>query len=171
MSHPSPITVFCRRFAHVLLAVAIAAVLLIAALGAADSAGSVLFDRPIPATLEITELFVAVIIFMTQPYVVLRWSHISVDLFRFERGSILRTLRIYLTLALSLLSYAVIAVGAWRSMTKSLRLGELSGGIVSIPVYPFKIGLFVGACATILVIVLMFLVRHDDDEIDRGGEM
>lgn len=167
----SRLFVFCRRFAKALLAVSIGAVLLIASIGAADAVMSVVGGRPIPAVFEFTELLVAIIIFMTQPFLLLTWSHIAVDLFTLSKGSVLRTVRTYLVLALSMLSYATIAVGAWRSLSKSVSLRELSSGIISIPVYPFKIGLFVGVCATILVIAVMIFMPHDQGGSESVGEI
>jgi TRAP-type mannitol/chloroaromatic compound transport system permease small subunit len=167
MTQPSHLYSVCHRIAETMLVLSMVAIIVIATLGAADTVMSVVAGKPIPAVFEITELFVAIIIFMTQPYIVLTSAHIAVDLFTFEGKSTLRIIRSFTILILSLLSYSAIAVGAWRSMTKSIDLGELSNGIIGIPVYPFKTVLFVGVCVTILIIAMMFFMSRDPDSTNQ----
>jgi TRAP-type mannitol/chloroaromatic compound transport system permease small subunit len=168
MIQPSGLYTFCRRISEGMLMLSILAILVIATLGATNTVMTVVAGKPIPAVIQITKLLVALIIFMTQPFIVLTGAHIAIDLFAFKGRSVLRTIRSFAILALSLLSYSAISVGAWRSMMKSVNFRELSSGIIGIPIYPFKTVLFIGVCVTILIIVLMFFMRRDTDTTNKS---
>ncbi|MCL1485937.1 MAG: TRAP transporter small permease subunit [Marinobacter sp.] len=122
MIQPSGLYTFCRRISEGMLMLSILAILVIATLGATNTVMTVVAGKPIPAVIQITKLLVALIIFMTQPFIVLTGAHIAIDLFAFKGRSVLRTIRSFAILALSLLSYSAISVGAWRSMMKKRQL-------------------------------------------------
>ena len=141
-----------------LLVMAGLVIFLLALLGALDALSTNILGRPVPAVFELTEVGIALVVFLAQPYVVYRSAHISVELFEVS-NPLLRQLRRLVVLGLSLLSYAIISVGLWRSMIKSIDISEMSIGLVYFPIWPFKVAVFGCVMATMFILVCMVLPR------------
>lgn len=133
--------------------VAAAAGAVVAAFGTADAIASFVYDRPLAGVVEVTELALVVIIAMTQPFIVMSGSHITLDLFAPRDGSIAAFLRRALSLATALLTYGLITFTAWSTFAASWAVREQTDGVVRLPVYPVKFLLVLGMAMTCLVII------------------
>ncbi|MBN2060808.1 MAG: TRAP transporter small permease [Deltaproteobacteria bacterium] len=77
-------------------------------LGAADVLGRYLIDRPIRGTLEISEILMGAIVFLSWAYTQRIEGHVKVDLFIIGYPPRLRKVVDFLTLSLSLLLFIII---------------------------------------------------------------
>jgi TRAP-type mannitol/chloroaromatic compound transport system permease small subunit len=111
--------------------------------------------HPLPAVFEITEVGVAFAMFLAQPYIAYQSSHIRVDLISFERRW-LKVAQSMTILLLSMLGYLIVALGLWRSMSKSIRVSEMSIGLYAFPVWPFKVAVF--GCTIVTLAILAFMI-------------
>lgn len=159
------IEVTCRWLAKACLSLACALIFALAVIGALDSVLTNTLGRPLPATFELTEVGLALIIFLAQPYIALSSAHIRVELFEI-RNSAIRMARTLLVLTLSILSYSVIGAGIWRTMVKSIKFSEQSIGLFSFPIWPFKIAVFV--CIGITIFILVCITFTGDDRAKTG---
>lgn len=144
--------------ADVMLWVAAIASLVIATLGTMDALSTLVLDRPARGVLEATELFLVVIVFMSQPYLVLRGAHIWLDLLKPKAGSALQFVRAILTYAAAMLCYGLIAWTGIDALVSSWSVKEQTDGVVLLPVYPVRALLVLGATTTLLF-ALIFSVR------------
>ncbi|MCW5690892.1 MAG: TRAP transporter small permease [Pseudolabrys sp.] len=159
-----------ERLSSVLLYVSAVAIALIAIAGAADAIGSAVFNRPISGVFELTGLSLVVIIFMAQPYVTLSGSHIELDLFRFDRKSVLGRTRHFLTSLFGAICYAAIFIASWRGFTEAWHVREATAGIYAFPVYPVKLILVIGAFLAFCMSVLSFFVRSEAAKVAETFE-
>lgn len=160
-----------ERLANTFLWIGVIASMAVASLGTLDAVASLLVSRPIPGVVEITELALVVIIFMSQPAIVLARAHIVLDLFNPGPSTFLYRLRGILTLFTGLLTYGLIAWTGSQAFVESWMVRMRTDGIVSIPVYPIKALLVVGSTGAIIVMLLM-AVRHiakTDDGTSPSG--
>lgn len=143
------------RVASGLVWLAAAAAVVVAFLGTADAVSTLLRNRPLPGVLEVTELSLVVIVCMTQPWIVLKGAHITLDLIDPRAGGPLYWLRAVLTLAAALLVYGLIAWTGWDAFTQSWRVRQMTDGVVRLPVYPIKLLLVVGMAAAALMVPVL----------------
>ena len=145
----------CSHIATAFLLVACSVIFALAMLGAADAVVTNTLGRPLPAVFEITEVGVALAIFLAQPYIAYQWSHIRVDLISFKRRWP-KVAQSIVILLLSMLGYFVVALGLWRSMSKSVHVSEMSIGLYAFPVWPFKVAVF--GCTVVTLAILAFMI-------------
>jgi len=103
---------------------------------AADAAGRYLFNRPIPGSLEITELMMVFIVFLAFAYVGSKDGHVRVDL---VISLLPRRAQSYIDCLDSVISLGVMAIMVWQSVLYSLELRR-SGNVTAywgIPISPF----------------------------------
>lgn len=148
-----------ERLAGAFLWVAMIASVVVAALGTLNAAASLLLSRPIPGIVEITELALVVIVFMSQPGIVLARAHIVLDLLDPKPSTFLHRLRGILTVMTGLLTYGLIAWTGGQAFLESWAIRMRTDGIVSIPVYPIKALLVLGSAGAIAIILLMAFQR------------
>lgn len=132
---------------------AAAASLLVAVAGTANVVMSFLFNRPIAGVLEVTELALVLIIFMSQPYVYLHGMHISVELVKSEEYYYLKYVKLSATALSAIASFSLISWTGWQSFLASWDTRQKTDGIVAIPVYPIKFALVAAAAATLVAVV------------------
>ena len=103
---------------------------------AADAAGRYLFNRPIPGSLEITELMMVFIVFLAFAYVDSKDGHVRVDL---VISRLPRKVQPYIDCLDTVISLGIMAIIAWQSVLYSLELRQ-SGNVSAywgIPISPF----------------------------------
>ncbi|MGD9211746.1 MAG: TRAP transporter small permease [Desulfobacteraceae bacterium] len=109
----------------------------------ADVAGRFLFNKPILGTIELTEIFVLIIVFSFLAHTQAQKGHISVDLFvnRFP-GPV----RLGVELAGSAICLVLMGLIVWMSgiMTLELKQTALSSNNLHIPKYPLEIFVMIG---------------------------
>lgn len=160
---------FCDRLASAFLALACGVIALMALMGAVDTTLSVLASRPLPIVYEVTEVGVALLIFLAQPYIVWHSRHITVDLFRL-RTPVLARIRAVVALLLAFLGYAAIAAGIWRATSKSIAVMEQSMGAIPIPVWTVKTAIFGCVCVTLFMIVSLLILQVRRDPLATAAE-
>ena len=92
---------------------------------AADAAGRYLFNRPIPGSLEITELMMVFIVFLAFAYVDSKDGHVKVDL---VISRLPRKVQPYIDCLDSVISLGVMAIIVWQSVLYALELRQ-SGNV------------------------------------------
>ncbi len=119
-------------------------------LGSADVISTFIFDRPVPLVRELSEVLLAVVIFMSLAVVAREERHVKVDLFLqyFDPG-----LRRWLRIAALAISAAVVSLLAVQSAELALASyteGERAMASIRFPVWPAKIAVSVGLAITVL---------------------
>ena len=110
----------------------------------ADVLGRKLFNAPIQGAIEVTELTLVVMVYLSVAYVQGRREHIRLELFSSRlSGRALRRLELF-SLAVALVICLVITwrIGlfAWESWST----GDHTMGLVEIPIWPSKVAVFFG---------------------------
>jgi TRAP-type C4-dicarboxylate transport system permease small subunit len=121
----------------------------------ADVIGRLLFNHPIPVTIEVVSYYYMVaVIFLPLAAVEVADHHIAVDLLaQYFRGGLRRR-----TLALAAFASTLyFAVLAWRSgivAWEKLRIGEYEMGAVALPTWPSRMLVPIGTAAIAAVLVV-----------------
>ena len=103
---------------------------------AADAAGRYLLNRPIPGSLEITELMMVFIVFLAFAYVDSKDGHVRVDLII---SRLPRKVKPYIDFVDTVISLGIMAIIVWRSVLYSLDLRQSGNASAywGIPISPF----------------------------------
>ena len=123
---------------------------------AADAAGRYLFNRPIPGSLELTELMMVFIVFLAFAYVDSKDGHVRVDL---VISRLPLKVQPYIDCLDSVISFGVMAIIAWRSVVYSLELWQ-SGNVSAywgIPISPFLLVVAFGCLLLCCQLILRIL--------------
>lgn len=109
-----------------------------------DVTGRGLFDSPLPAAFELTELGMGLIVFLALPLVGLKGRHVVVDLMTSLFKGPLGRLRL---IVVQVLAAGVLAVLAWRLAVKAADLAAYGGKTVflQIPLAPLAWVMCAGA--------------------------
>ena len=134
----------------------------------ADVLGRKLFNAPIQGAIEVTELTLVVIVYLSVAYVQGRRDHIRLELFSSRTSeSVLRRLD-FLSLLISLVICLIITwrIGlfAWESFTTD----DHTMGLVEIPIWPSKVAVFFGF--TLLSLRLVIDIVGAVVGVDTGHE-
>ncbi|NRG17163.1 TRAP transporter small permease [Rhizobiales bacterium] len=118
------------------------------------------FNAPVRGAYELTEVFLATLIFLALPLTTSRGEHVEVDLFEIVAGGRVAGLAAKLT---AFLSAAILAIFAWRLFVHGLRLAE-DGTVtnsLSLPLSPLAfLASFSCAVSAILALGAAFAGRH-----------
>ena len=110
----------------------------------ADVLGRKLFNAPIQGAIEVTELTLVVIVYLSVAYVQGRREHIRLELFSSRAPEYLLKKLDFLSLLLSLVICLIItwrvALFAWESWVTD----DHMMGLVEIPIWPSKVAAFFG---------------------------
>jgi TRAP-type C4-dicarboxylate transport system permease small subunit len=151
------------RFVHWLVSLAFAAgaaaMVAIMILGTVDVASTYLFRHPVPASLEIQEVLLAVIIFLGLGHAQAGNNHIEVDLFTSSMSERLRRLCRLVGLIVGAFVFAVISIRSWGLAMSSLKAGETASALFAFPIYPGKFLVAIGAGIAALECLRQILAR------------
>ncbi|MFH1626367.1 MAG: TRAP transporter small permease [Pseudomonadota bacterium] len=106
--------------------------------------GRYLLGKPVPSTIEISEVILVLVIFLPLAYVQQRGGHLRVMFLYSRLPKSLRTACDILALALSTMLFALMT---WQTLIYALHSwasSETSWGIVPIPLWIPKFGIFFG---------------------------
>lgn len=130
---------------------------LLMALTAVDVVGRYLLNRPLPGSLELTEIMMSVMIFAALPLVTARDGHIAVDIadHLLPDGP-----KRWVDRVVGAICAAGLAVLAWRLTVKALQLGSYGDVTASlrIPLYPLAWFMAIGVGLTSVVLLLRLLL-------------
>jgi len=121
--------------------------------GAADVAGRYLFNRPIIGTMEMGQVLLAMMVFLSWSYTYIMKGHVTVDVLISRLPHRVQMMSKFAAAFLSLI-FCILLV--WRSAVKGveyLRTGELVY-IIHWPVAPFALVAPIGALLLCIVLVL-----------------
>ena len=124
-------------------------------LTSADVIARYVFNRPISGAFELTEVLLAVLVFLAMPMTTASDGHIRVDLLPFRTGSRITTVFTVLSVALVAVVFLFMA---WEVLEHAIKLEKRNTvtNSLSIPLYPIA-GLVALACAaSALAAVLSF---------------
>lgn len=136
-----------------------------------DVAGRNLIRQPVPGASELTEILLALVIFLMLPRVALRRQHITIDLIGSVIGPKTTWALDFLAALLSATMFFLMAWQSWVSATKAMGYGD-STATLSIPVGPI---LYVIAVLAALIGVASLAAifpgfRNAAAESDSGNE-
>lgn len=138
----------------------VAAVLLLAMMAVTfvDVIGRYLFNAPLPGAFELTEVLLALVVFVGLPIVTARREHVTVDLLT---GKLPDGPRAVLAWLATLATGAVLALLAWRLATSARDLSSYGDATVylGIPLGPVA-GVMAGLTALSAVIAAVLLLRR-----------
>ncbi len=119
-------------------------------LGSADVISTFILDRSVPLVRELSEVLLAVVIFMSLAVVAREERHVKVDLFLRYFGPGLRRLLRIVALAISAAVVSLLAVQSTELAMASYTEGERAMASTRFPVWPAKIAVAVGLAITVL---------------------
>ena len=144
----------------------LAILLLMMFLTVGNVVGRRFFKTPIPGTIELTELMLALVVFFAIAYTQVRKGHISIDVvvsrFSPRAQAIIDSITYFFSLGL-------FSLVTWQSAVHANRLfeGHNVSGVLSLPIFPFVIAVAVGSLLFCLVLLVDFLrslakaVKHE----------
>ncbi len=119
-------------------------------MGSADVISTFIFDRPVPLVRELSEVLLAVVIFMSLAVVGREERHVKVDLFLQHFGPGVRTWLRVAALAISAVVVALLATQAAELATASFTEDERAMASIRFPVWPAKVAVAIGLAVTVL---------------------
>ena len=119
-------------------------------LGSADVISTFVFDRSVPLVRELSEVLLAVVIFMSLAVVAREERHVKVDLFLRHFGPGFRRLLRIAALVISAAVVSLLAVQSTELAMASFTEGERAMASIRFPVWPAKIAVAVGLAITVL---------------------
>jgi len=134
--------------------VASVAALLMMFIGAGDAV-STFFGHPIPGALELAELLMVLVVFLSLPDAEAFDKHIRIDLVTRRLPAKMAARLETLSTFFSLLFYGAMAWQAWRLFADSWAIREYTAGLIPFPVFPAK-----GLCAMGLTVVTAIALRN-----------
>jgi len=153
-----------RWLEHLFMMFSSALLALMALLGTADVLSLNLFGHPVPSATELAATMLAIAVMMGMSHTQRQNAHIRVDLFwKFFP----RPIKIFvegLSLVIGLCVFVLITWGAWQLAQHSIDIWEVAVASVRFPIWPFKLGFFLGALVCALELLrelLRFLFAGD----------
>ncbi|WCE30897.1 TRAP transporter small permease [Vibrio sp. SCSIO 43137] len=143
-----------------------AALMFMMTLTCVDVAGRYLFDKPVTGSVELTEILLGSLVFLTMPLVTWRKEHISVDLTDsiIPRGiKNIRDMGFDIAVAASL---SVIGVKVWDLGDRAFRYGEMTE-YLEIPTYYFVYFLAISCWLTALTSLVLVITRLYNKEYNN----
>lgn len=129
---------------------ACAILILMTVMGSADVISTFIFGRPVPLVRELSEVLLAVVIFMSLAVVAREERHVKVDLFLQHFGPSLRRWLRVVALAISAIVIALLAVQSFELATASFTENERAMASIRFPVWPAKVAVAIGLGVTFL---------------------
>jgi TRAP-type C4-dicarboxylate transport system permease small subunit len=141
-----------RRFNAVLHSAAGVTMVLLMLWTVADIAGRSLFSRPLPGTVELTELAVVVLVYLGLARAEDENAHISADLLYVRFGE--RAQQLVRVFA-GIVSLGVVSILTWRLFVFAGQMdaGGYSTGVLRIPIYPVAMLGVLGSAAFTLAVL------------------
>jgi TRAP-type C4-dicarboxylate transport system permease small subunit len=117
-----------------------------------DVVGRYFFNRPVPGTFELTEMFMVLIVFLALGLAQHHNEHISLDLAynyfpsRLKKGT---------NLIVDLVNLAIIAAVTWQLYHYSVRMsdGNYTTAVLQLPIHPFVILALLGTASYVFAII------------------
>lgn len=119
-------------------------------LGSADVISTFIFGWPVPLVRELSEVLLAVVIFMSLAVVAREERHVKVDLFLGYFGAQARRWLRVAALAISAVVVSLLAVQSSELALASYIEGERAMASIRFPVWPAKVAVAVGLVITVL---------------------
>jgi len=147
---------YVSPIAEVMHKIGLAILLLMMFLTVGDVLGRYFFAMPIPGTFEVTNFMLALIVFLTLGYTLVRKGHISIDLIICRYSPRTQGIIDSITYLASLILFCLVI---WQTVVHARRLylGNNVSGILSWPIYPFVIVAAIGSLLFCLVLLINFL--------------
>jgi C4-dicarboxylate transporter, DctM subunit len=130
----------------------------------ADITGRTVFDSPIQGVPEMVSLSLVASVFLQLAYAVHRQrltrADVLIERLEHNRPALANDWGVFLAL-LGLVLFVLIAVGAWPDFARAWRTSEFAGveGVYTIPVWPIKALLILGALVTAVAFALQLATR------------
>ena len=125
-------------------------------LGATEVIGRYIFNRPIAAVLELSQIMQATMIFLAWAYTTAEGSHVRVDLIvrRFSPR-----LQAIIELVMAVLGIALFSLIAWQAAKKALYYwaSNMQVDVLFIPLAPFQFLLTIGAALLCLELIAQMI--------------
>lgn len=138
-----------KRLNRVGLFIAGISVLAMCLIGSLDVLASHIFGTPLPAAYEVTELLLAMAIFLAISSLQERRMNIFIETIYERTSTGFQRAVTRLSNILGLIFFGLIAWQCWLLAIESVEIREYTQGIYAIPVYPTKI---VFACGATLIV-------------------
>ena len=134
-----------RAAAVAAIAVASALMLMVAVAITADVASTGLLRSPIPVVTEVSSAALAVIVFGSLAFAQYRRQNVRVDIVLLMLPASVQRLLHGISLLISLAIFVLLARRTTAGAVTSWNTAETAMALITFPVYPFKIGVAVGA--------------------------
>ncbi len=152
---------------RIAISICAAVLFVVMAVGAADIISGELFGTFLSFKVDMSGTLAAAAIFLAWPLVQRRRDHIGVDLFQPFLPRALRLFGWWLSQAVGLLVFGLIAYGAVELAIDSVEIWEVSAATLGYPIWPAKIACALGAMLTVVVLVLQSLKGLKEGAPDR----
>jgi TRAP-type C4-dicarboxylate transport system permease small subunit len=147
------------------------AVILCSLLATIDTLGLWLLRRPVPSVVEISQLLLIVIVFLGLGSAERGRDHITVDLVRDALPNRARQIGDVIVQIISMLVYFTLFAAGMASAIRSWNVQEVPEGLETLPAYPFRFILVIGALlATIAALSVALRPHLNRPSSDSAGD-
>lgn len=147
------------------------AVILCSILATIDTLGLWLFGRPVPSVVEISQLLLIVIVFLGLGSAERGRDHITVDIVRNALPKRVKRVGDVVVQIISTLVYFTLFAAGTASAIRSWRVHEVPEGLESLPAFPFRFVLVLGALlAMFAALSIAFQTGADQHSSDSAGD-
>lgn len=150
----------------------VASVLLVATvlIGAVDVVTTNLFKAPVPSVVELTRVFLVVIVFLGFPQAQLKKSNIVVDIISAKFTGTMKKISRLISALIAMIFFFGIAWAGSLEAIRSTGIKEFASAAIDIPVWPAKIILALGAFLAGLVSLYCFFTMRSADSSEDNSE-
>lgn len=134
----------CRVMVGSAMIVASTCVALIIAVNSFDTIGRGFFSRPFVGALELTELFLAIVVILSIPYAQRAGLHIEIDIISQFFGSKAKQVSLGFSLLLTGAVFLMLTIQAYSNAAESIATFEVSAGFLRVPIWLGKCAAAVG---------------------------
>lgn len=124
-----------------------------------------MFNSPIRGAFELTEIMLALLVFLSFPVAALSNSHISVEVIDGATSKALRTFAKYFALLVGAGVFLVLTIQIWKHATKLQSYGQVTNSL-EIPLH--WVGFIASACCflSFVAMILSMRIKNQDGDID-----
>jgi TRAP-type C4-dicarboxylate transport system permease small subunit len=129
---------------------------LLMSLGASEVIGRFVFNRPIVAVLELSQIMQAMMVFLAWAYTTAQRSHVRVEMFIRMFSPRIQAIQDFVTDIVVIILFALIA---WKAAEKAVFYWEtnMQVDVLFIPLAPFQLFLAIGAVLLCLELIAQII--------------
>lgn|GEM_PF-2758894 len=151
----------------ILASICVALIILVNTL---DTLGRAFLSKAMVGNLELTEVFLAIVVILSIPYAQRALLHIEIDILSQFFPKKLKMLTTGISLLLSAAVFLLLAVQSYGMAVEAVEVMEVSGGYLPVPVWIGKVFTAVGFAVAFLQVIVQIMEFVTTGKVTKAGQ-